>query len=93
MKIQSFLFYRDSIIITLKEWGNIGEQAMYDNEDEYFRDALTNFTQDFAYGGAIRHLVDRGYTVDMIIKEFHYPLSRESIEKIVAKHLESKDKE
>ena len=62
-------------------------------EDQIFRDALTNFTQDFAYGGAIRHLVDRGYTVDMIIKEFHYPLSRESIEKIVAKHLESKDKE
>ena len=56
---------------------------MYDNEDEYFRDALTNFTRDFAYGGAIRHLVDRGYSVQNIIDEFHYPLSREVIEKIV----------
>ncbi len=56
---------------------------MYDNEDEYFRDALTNFTRDFAYGGAIRHLVDRGYSVQNIIDEFHYPLSREAIEKIV----------
>ena len=56
---------------------------MYDNKDEYFRDALTNFTRDFAYGGAIRHLVDRGYSVQNIIDEFHYPLSREVIEKIV----------
>lgn len=56
---------------------------MYDNEDEYFRDALTNFTRDFAYGGAIRHLVDRGYSVQNIVDEFHYPLSREVIEKIV----------
>lgn len=56
---------------------------MYDNENEYFRDALSNFTRDFAYGGAIRHLVDRGYSVQNIIDEFHYPLSREVIEKIV----------
>lgn len=63
---------------------------MYDNEDEYFRDALTNFTRDFAYGGAIRHLVDRGYTVQNIIDEFHYPLSREVIEKIVNDHIASK---
>lgn len=56
----------------------------------YFEKALSNFTRDFAYGGAIRHLVDRGYTVDQIIKEFQYPISRESIEKIVNQHLESK---
>lgn len=56
----------------------------------YFEEALSNFTRDFAYGGAIRHLVDRGYTVDQIIKEFQYPISRESIEKIVNQHLESK---
>lgn len=56
---------------------------MYDNEEEYFRDALSNFTKDFAYGGAIRHLVDRGYTAQKIIDEFHYPLSRENIEKII----------
>ena len=45
----------------------------------YFEEALSNFTKDFAYGGAIRHLVDHGYTVDRIIKEFHYPISIESI--------------
>lgn len=61
-------------------------------EDEIFRNALTNFTRDFAYGGAIRHLVDRGYTVQKIIDEFHYPLSREVIEKIVNDHLNEKNK-
>ena len=40
----------------------------------YFQEALSNFTKDFAYGGAIRHLVDHGYTVDRIIKEFNYVL-------------------
>ena len=58
----------------------------------YFEEALSNFTKDFAYGGAIRHLVDHGYTVDRIIKEFHYPISRESIEKIVNQYLTDKDK-
>ena len=30
-------------------------------ENQYFNEALRNFAQDFAYGGAIRHLVDLGY--------------------------------
>ena len=58
----------------------------------YFEEALSNFTKDFAYGGAIRHLVDHGYTVDRIIKEFHYPISRESIEKIVNQYLAEQKK-
>ncbi len=53
-------------------------------ENSYFNEELSNFTKDFAYGGAIRHLVDKGYTADRIIREFHYPLSRETIEKMVA---------
>ena len=63
---------------------------MYDNEEDYFRDALTNFTRDFAYGGAIRHLVDRGYDAKMIIKEFKYPISDEVIEKIVSDYIKEK---
>lgn len=58
-----------------------------DEENQgYFEESLSNFVRDFAYGGAIRHLVDQGYTADRIIREFHYPLSRESIEKIVNEH-------
>lgn len=52
-------------------------------ENSYFNEALSNFAKDFAYGGAIRHLVDKGYTAERIIKEFNYPLSKESVEKMV----------
>ena len=55
-------------------------------ENEYFQEALHSFTVDFGYGGAIRHLVDRGYDTDKIIREFHYPLSRETIDRIVQEH-------
>ncbi len=61
-------------------------------ENSYFNEALSNFAKDFAYGGAIRHLVDKGYTAERIIREFHYPISRESVEKIVEDHLRNKDK-
>ena len=61
-------------------------------ENSYFNEALSNFAKDFAYGGAIRHLVDKGYTAERIIREFHYPISRESGEKIVEDHLRNKDK-
>lgn len=53
------------------------------SDNDIFNEALHNFTTDFAYGGAIRHLVDRGYTADQIIREFKYPLKRETIEKMV----------
>ena len=62
-------------------------------ENSYFNEALSNFAKDFAYGGAIRHLVDKGYTADLIIREFHYPSSRESVENIVEDHLKNKDKD
>ncbi|MDE6204270.1 MAG: hypothetical protein K2O16_08270 [Lachnospiraceae bacterium] len=58
-------------------------------ENQYFNEALQNFVQDFAYGGAIRHLADLGYDTDRIVKEYHYPLSREAIDKIVKNHLEN----
>ena len=61
-------------------------------DNEFFKESLSNFTTDFAYGGAVRHLLDRGYTVDMIIKEFHYPISRETIEKIETDYLKEKAK-
>lgn len=51
---------------------------------------MQQFTKDFAYGGAIRHLVDRGYTVDQMIREFHYPISRDSIERTVREYEKEK---
>ncbi len=61
-------------------------------ENQYFNEALHSFVQDFAYGGAIRHLVDLGYDTDKIIKEYHYPLSRDTIDKMVKEHLKNKEK-
>ncbi|MDO5411682.1 MAG: hypothetical protein Q4F21_14765 [Lachnospiraceae bacterium] len=58
----------------------------------YFEDALQNFVQDFQYGGAIRHLVDRGYTADRIIRSGEIRLPREKIEKIVEQYLLEKEK-
>ena len=49
----------------------------------YFAEALSDFVQNFAYGDAIRHLADRGYTAERIEKEFHYPISREKLNKIL----------
>ncbi|MCR5735711.1 MAG: hypothetical protein K6G22_13980 [Lachnospiraceae bacterium] len=60
---------------------------------EYFNEALQNFSRDFAYGGAIRHLVDKGYDVEKIIKEFNYPIPRSSIEKMVEGYLREKNRE
>ena len=52
-------------------------------EQGYFKEALGNFIRNFAYGDEIRKLVKRGYDTDRIIREMDYPLSRESIEKMV----------
>ena len=49
---------------------------------DIFRQALSNFTKNFAYGDAVRHLFRRGYTVDRILREFDYPCSREELERI-----------
>lgn len=58
----------------------------------YFEEALQNFVQDFQYGGAIRHMVDRGYTVDRIVRSGEISLPREKIEKIVEQYLRDKEK-
>lgn len=58
----------------------------------YFDDALSDFAKDFAYGGAIRHLLDSGYSVERIIRDYHYPVSREYIEKVERRFREEKEK-
>lgn len=58
----------------------------------YFEDALHTFVQDFHYGGAIRHMLDRGYTVDQIVRSGEIGLSREKIEKIAEQYLAELEK-
>lgn len=57
----------------------------------YFEEALSDFVNNFAYGDAVRHLVDKGYTADRIKKEFHYPLSNDRLEKMVETYKKEKE--
>mgnify|MGYP006993164249 CR=1 FL=1 len=62
------------------------------NENGYFEEALHNFVRNFAYGDAIRHLVDRGYSVDKIMRSGQVHLPREQVEKIVNDYLQKRGK-
>ena len=58
-----------------------------------FEDSLQNFVKGFAYTGAVKHLLNRGYSVERIMKEYDYRLSREEIEKIAEEVRLEKEKE
>lgn len=53
----------------------------------YFEDALSNFVHDMASGGAIRHLVDMGYSIDRIMEQLDYPTPRRRVEKTVYQYM------
>lgn len=57
------------------------------SKQDFFRDALSDFTFESASGGAIRHLADLGYTVKQISERLTYPTSYEKIRTAVWKHL------
>lgn len=57
------------------------------SEQEYFKSALSDFTHEAASGGAIRHLVDLGYTVKQITEKLTYPTPYERVRKTVWKYL------
>ena len=58
-------------------------------DNQYFNEALGNFIRDFAYGDEIRKLVKRGYDTDRFVREMQYPLSRETIDRMVQKAKEA----
>lgn len=53
-------------------------------ENQYFQKALSNFTAEYAYAGAVRHLYDLGYSPEKIKEQVGYPVSIEKIEKVIA---------
>lgn len=57
------------------------------SEQEYFKNALSDFTYEAASGGAIRHLADLGYTVKQITENLTYPTPCERVRRTVWKHL------
>ena len=56
-------------------------------QPKYFEEALSNFVHDVASGGAIRHLVESGYSVNQIMERLDYPTPRERVEKTVYKYM------
>lgn len=53
--------------------------------EEYFKAALRDFTVDFAAGGAIRVMADKGYSVKKIKGRLDYPLTESTIGELVWK--------
>lgn len=60
---------------------------MGEQKGGYFEAALSDFMFDVAAGGAIRHLTDRGHSVEQIMKELDYPVARSKVEKAVYRYL------
>lgn len=54
---------------------------------EYFKKALSDFTQDVACGGAIRHLTDIGYTARQIADELDFPTPYTKVQELMWRHL------
>lgn len=57
------------------------------DEPGYFQNALSSFVTDAACGGAIRHLVDIGYTLDQIVDRLDYPAPRAKVQRIMMDYL------
>lgn len=57
------------------------------SKQDYFRNALSDFTYEAASGGAIRHLADLGYTVRQICDNLTYPTPYERVRNTVWQHL------
>lgn len=54
---------------------------------KYFEEALSDFVYDAASGGAIRHLVDLGYSVDQMVRSLSYPTPRERVRKTAYRYM------
>ena len=60
------------------------------SENRYYKEALSNFTSEVAFAGAVRHLYDLGYSVEMIRNNLTYPVSCEQIRKVIEEYEEKK---
>ena len=57
-------------------------------ENKYFKQALSDFTIEFASGDAIRALSDKGYSVNKIKSKLDFPTTEDRIKDIVWKAAE-----
>lgn len=63
-------------------------KAMSCNDNNaFFKTALSNYATDAACGGAIRHLTDIGYTLEQIVDRLDYPAPKARVQKIMLEYL------
>lgn len=55
-------------------------------QGRYFEKSLSDFVHDVASGAAIRHLIDKGYSISQIEKELNYPVPRKRLLETVWEH-------
>ncbi|MBP5324168.1 MAG: hypothetical protein J6Y86_01570 [Pseudobutyrivibrio sp.] len=59
---------------------------MGNKNNQEFNKALSNFINDVAAGGAVRHLADKGYGISEIGKQLDFPISKEKIAHFMWEH-------
>ncbi len=64
-----------------------GKGTHMEERQKYFDEALSDFVHDAACGGAIRHLVDLGYSLPQIVRALTYPVSPEKVRKTAYRYM------
>lgn len=62
------------------------EIIMEDSQD-YFNKAMGNFMHEMSGAGAIRHMVDQGYSIRQIMERLDYPTPQRRVEETALKHM------
>ncbi len=57
------------------------------NSQEYFGKAMGNFIHEMSGAGAIRHMVDQGYSIRQIMERLDYPTPQRRVEETALKHM------
>lgn len=58
-----------------------------DNSQDYFGKAMGNFMHEMSGAGAIRHMVDQGYSIRQIIERLDYPTPQRRVEETALKYM------
>lgn len=58
-----------------------------ENSQDYFGKAMGNFIHEMSGAGAIRHMVDQGYSIRQIMERLDYPTPQRRVEETALKHM------
>ena len=64
-----------------------GKGGNMKERQKFFEEALSDFVHDVASGGAVRHLVDLGYSVEQIMQSLSYPTPRHRVQQTVYRYM------